>query len=86
MANRARGWAVFVHGCFWHGHPGCRLATSPKTNRAFWTEKIAANRKRDARKVAALRAAGLRVLTVWQCEARDERRLSARLRRTLTPA
>jgi len=86
MANRAQGWAVFVHGCFWHGHPSCRLATSPKTNRAFWTEKIAANRKRDARKVAALRAAGLRVLTVWQCETRDEGRLCARLRRTLTPA
>lgn len=73
--------AVFVHGCFWHRHEGCRHASTPKSRVAFWTEKFAANVARDARQEAALRALGWRVLVIWQCESRDEaaveRRLSA---------
>ena len=73
--------AVFVHGCFWHRHEGCRHASTPKSRIAFWTEKFAANVERDARQEATLRALGWRVLVIWQCETTDkaavERRLAA---------
>ncbi len=68
FANRARGFAVFVNGCFWHAHRHCRRATLPKNNRAFWAAKFAANRARDAAAIRALRAAGWRVLVIWECE------------------
>src|SRR5689334_3643426 len=83
VVNRRSRWAIFVHGCFWHGHSGCGLFTVPKSNRRFWVDKVAANRKRDARKNRALRALGFRVVTVWQCETRDPERLARRLRRVL---
>jgi DNA mismatch endonuclease (patch repair protein) len=68
-------FAIFVHGCFWHRHEGCRRATTPKTNTAFWLEKFAKNIARDARKVELLNSQGYRVLTVWECQARDPQRL-----------
>lgn len=68
IANRRQGWAIFVHGCFWHGHCGCKRATIPKRNTAFWLSKIAANQQRDAAKADALRRLGLEVVTVWECE------------------
>lgn len=58
---------VFVHGCFWHRHPGCRYAYTPSSNRPFWRSKFAANVERDRRKVRQLRKAGWTVLTVWEC-------------------
>jgi DNA mismatch endonuclease (patch repair protein) len=64
--------AVFVHGCFWHQHPGCRFATRPGTNAEFWQAKFATNRERDQRKEAELRVLGWRVEVVWECEG-DER-------------
>lgn len=60
---------VEVRGCFWHQHRGCRYATSPKTNAAFWREKLMSNVNRDRRTTVALRKAGWRVLTVWECRA-----------------
>ena len=65
---------VFVHGCFWHGH-GCKLFVVPATNTAFWMQKIAGNRSRDARALHELRALGWRVLTVWECALRGRERL-----------
>jgi DNA mismatch endonuclease (patch repair protein) len=59
--------AVFVHGCFWHRHPGCRYAYVPKSNRAFWLRKFAANVERDGRNVAELRKMKWRVHVVWEC-------------------
>lgn len=79
FANRRRGWAIFVNGCFWHHHKGCPRGTMPKRNHAFWAEKFAANRKRDAAKIRLLRKAGLRVVLVWECEALDPARLAERL-------
>jgi DNA mismatch endonuclease (patch repair protein) len=64
--------AIFVHGCFWHRHPGCRYATTPKTRPDFWESKFEANVERDARKRRELEAAGWRVLTVWECTLRRE--------------
>lgn len=68
FANRKWKWAVFVHGCFWHQHQGCRYATTPKTNRAFWLEKFKANRLRDARSARKLRADGYEVGLIWECQ------------------
>jgi DNA mismatch endonuclease (patch repair protein) len=77
FANKSRKWAVFVHGCFWHRHTGCRRATTPKANRDFWLAKFATNRTRDARAIRALRAMGFRVAIIWECSVADaERRLS----------
>ena len=75
--------AVFVHGCFWHRHPGCRDATTPGTRTAWWLAKFERNVARDTAVRAALRAAGWRVVVVWECELRDPVRLAARLRRLL---
>lgn len=71
---------VFVHGCFWHGHANCRLASMPASNRRFWREKLAGNRRRDRRKARALRLAGWKVLTIWQCQL-DRKRLRRLARR-----
>jgi DNA mismatch endonuclease (patch repair protein) len=63
--------AIFVHGCFWHRHPGCRRASTPKTRGDFWQSKFAANQARDARKIAELEALGWTTIVVWECEIRD---------------
>jgi DNA mismatch endonuclease, patch repair protein len=68
IANKSKRWAVFVHGCFWHGHIGCSKATVPKRNRSFWLEKIRTNRRRDRRNENALRKVGFAVLVIWECE------------------
>ena len=59
---------VFVHGCFWHRHRGCRIATTPKSNTAFWREKFDRNVARDKRVRRQLRAAGWRVFVAWECQ------------------
>lgn len=73
-----RRWnaAIFVHGCYWHRHPGCRFATTPKSNVEFWTAKFDRNRERDQAAVAALLALGWRVAVVWECGLRGHDRLS----------
>lgn len=58
---------VFVHGCFWHRHAGCRYTTTPSTRTEFWTNKFARNMENDIRQQAELTAAGWKVLTVWEC-------------------
>lgn len=89
FANRSAGWAIFVHGCFWHGHRNCRKTKGGSTGRIpvihapFWRAKIDANRRRDARKERALRRLGLRVLTVWECELRDPAAVTAKVARLL---
>lgn len=66
--------AVFVNGCFWHGHPGCRYSRLPKSNGDFWTPKIAGNRLRDAGNLAELAALGWRTAVVWECALRSANR------------
>lgn len=63
---------VFVNGCFWHRHLGCKDATTPATRPDFWQNKFAKNVARDRSKSALLTASGWRVFTVWECESRDE--------------
>lgn len=68
---------VFVHGCFWHRHPGCRYATNPKTRAEFWQVKFAANVARDSAVRAALLEAGWRVATIWECALRRPEKVAA---------
>lgn len=63
---------IFVHGCFWHRHPGCRFATTPATNQGFWAAKFAANVQRDRYTIDALREMGWRIGVVWECQLRGE--------------
>lgn len=76
---------IFVHGCFWHRHPGCKSTTSPGTNVPFWEEKFAANVRRDRRNIAALQKDRWRCLVVWACETRQEKKLRTKLIRFLGP-
>lgn len=73
------GKAIFVHGCFWHGHDCKRGARMPKANAEYWTAKIARNRQRDAAALTALAAQGWAALTIWECELRDSEALTAKL-------
>ncbi len=75
--------AVLVHGCFWHQHKGCRRATIPKSNRAFWLPKLARNTIRDSEQLKAIRKCGWRAMVVWECELKKEYRLAAKLDRFL---
>lgn len=76
--------AIFVHGCFWHGHE-CQKGRAPKSKLEYWGPKLDANRERDARKEAELRALGWQVLTVWQCEIVDREALQTELIEFLGP-
>jgi DNA mismatch endonuclease, patch repair protein len=78
----SRRKVVFVHGCFWHSH-GCKIAHLPKSNKDYWEPKLKRNRARDLQNVEILKADGWRVLVIWECKTRDERKLSLQLRRFL---
>ena len=74
---------IFVHGCFWHQHPGCKKAKRPATRIEFWDKKLDDNITRDARNYQLLSDQGWRVLVVWECEMLDQERLAVRLRRSI---
>jgi len=74
-----RRLAIFVHGCFWHGHDCARGARVPKANRDYWVGKVGRNRARDAKSREALAALGWRVETIWECDLKDADALKARL-------
>lgn len=63
--------AVFVHGCFWHRHYGCKATTTPRANRSFWLKKFSENVARDRRVRRRLRRMGFSVLTVWECQTKS---------------
>jgi DNA mismatch endonuclease (patch repair protein) len=72
---------VVVHGCFWHRHPKCKKAYTPKSNLPFWTKKFDENVARDRRVKRALRSLGWLVITVWECETTDTEKLADRILR-----
>ena len=84
LAFVERKVAVFVHGCFWHGHDCRRGARAPKQNADYWRAKIDRNRARDAEAQAALAARGWRSCTVWECELKDEAGVLGRLSQALS--
>lgn len=72
--------AIFVHGCFWHRHPNCTKAYTPKSRIGFWTKKFEENIARDARNQSELRARGWNVLIIWECETSETKMLANRLK------
>jgi DNA mismatch endonuclease (patch repair protein) len=82
---------IFVHGCFWHQHPGCREGRLPETRQEYWRPKLLRNVERDAENESRINALGWRTLTVWECELKGASRVRDRLarflgaRRTLRP-
>ncbi|MCA9114264.1 MAG: DNA mismatch endonuclease Vsr [Planctomycetaceae bacterium] len=77
--------AVFVHGCFWHRHPGCRFAYHPRSRVEFWQTKFARNVERDEEVRTALEAEGWRVVVIWECETATEDQLREVLLERLPP-
>jgi DNA mismatch endonuclease (patch repair protein) len=71
---------VFVHGCFWHRHQGCKKATTPKSREGFWAEKFDRNVRRDGENVDKLARLGWRVLVIWECETKDRASLQSTIR------
>lgn len=80
---KSKKTAIFVNGCFWHGHRNCARAKLPQTNAVFWATKIAINKRRDRRAMRKLREKGWRVITIWQCRLRKPDNVRARLARRL---
>lgn len=70
MVLRKYKTVIFIDGCFWHGHDGCRYYRLPKSNIEFWSNKIGRNKERDAHNEAELKSLGWRVLRVWECDIR----------------
>ena len=79
IAYVGRKLAIFVHGCFWHGHDCKRGARVPKHNRDYWVSKVSRNRTRDVRHLETLAKSGWRTLVLWECELKDEAELARRL-------
>ncbi len=71
--------AIFVHGCFWHRHKGCKRATMPVSNIPYWSEKFERNVAREIKNARLLRKEGWKVATVWECELKNPEKLSRRL-------
>jgi DNA mismatch endonuclease, patch repair protein len=84
LAWIGRKLAIFVHGCFWHGHNCTEGARRPKSNRDYWIPKIEQNQQRDTRNIDTLRTAGWNVLVIWECELIEQRPLSKRLHQFLS--
>ena len=83
LVSREEMWAIFVHGCFWHAHEGCKLWKIPKSNRAFWRKKFSDNRRRDKTNIESLEKIGYSVLVVWECELGNKNKLEGKIRRFL---
>jgi DNA mismatch endonuclease (patch repair protein) len=75
LSNRRKRWVIFVHGCFWHGHLGCSLASKPRPNAAYWEPKLTGNIARDLAHYRNLEQLGFRVFIIWECETRRPKRL-----------
>jgi DNA mismatch endonuclease (patch repair protein) len=83
LARRRK--AIFVHGCFWHQHPGCRKAEVPKSRQDYWVPKLKCNSKRDSDAISALSALGWSTFVIWQCEMKDKAAVAEALREFLGP-
>lgn len=91
LSNQRHRWAIFVHGCFWHGHRNCSKTKGgasgriPRTRSEFWRAKLEGNRRRDEANLFNLESLGLRILVIWECELRTPARVRSRIRRFLEP-
>jgi len=74
---------IFIHGCFWHGHPGCKRSKLPATNAEFWEKKLSANIERDKRTIERLKKEGWNIIVLWQCEISSKKKREDRLERLI---
>jgi len=79
FANKTRKFAIFVHGCFWHSHEGCSLASDPKSNRGYWQPKLERTKERDRAHIECLEQLGYRVLVIWECSSRTPERAALQI-------
>jgi len=79
FANKTRKFAIFVHGCFWHSHENCALASDPKSNRSYWQPKLERTKARDLAHIEHLEELGYRVLVIWECSSRKPRQAGAKI-------
>jgi DNA mismatch endonuclease (patch repair protein) len=79
FANKRQKFAVFVHGCFWHSHDNCKLASDPKSNRGYWRPKLERTKERDLSHVERLEQLGYRVLVIWECSSRMPERAAQQI-------
>ncbi|SDT30397.1 T/G mismatch-specific endonuclease [Pseudomonas cedrina] len=77
---------IFVQGCFWHQHPGCKYAHTPKSNQDFWLPKLAKNVERDQISERKLKEMGWQVVIIWECDTKNREILQARIREALGPS
>ncbi|MDQ0976854.1 very short patch repair endonuclease [Pseudomonas synxantha] len=77
---------IFVQGCFWHQHPGCKYAHTPKSNQDFWLPKLAKNVQRDQISERKLKEMGWQVVIIWECDTKNREILQARIREALGPS
>jgi len=70
---------IFVHGCYWHRHPGCKFSSTPHTNRDFWIKKFSETVRRDRENSIKLEESGWNVLVIWQCETKNTEKISGKL-------
>lgn len=82
----SRRKVIFVHGCFWHGHEGCKVANVPKTRTEYWQLKFAKNKARDRKNEDRLRDLGWNIMVVWECELREKSKLLKRVAAFLGPS
>lgn len=86
MVFPSRQKVIFIHGCFWHQHKGCKLASDPKSRRGYWGPKLKRNIERDKAAMRELEQAGWQVLVIWECETRELERLENTIVSFLGPA
>ncbi|MCK4761263.1 MAG: DNA mismatch endonuclease Vsr [Candidatus Aminicenantes bacterium] len=75
---------VFIHGCFWHGHTGCKASELPETRKQFWRKKILDTKSRDKRNIEALKKGGWNIIVIWQCEIKNKTKRQKRLHSLVT--
>ncbi|NAX10194.1 DNA mismatch endonuclease Vsr [Burkholderia pseudomallei] len=79
LAFLGRRKVIFIHGCFWHQHPGCREGRPPKSNTDYWLPKLRRNQERDRVALAQLAASGWEALVIWECETKDSSALAIKI-------
>jgi DNA mismatch endonuclease (patch repair protein) len=79
FANKTQKFAIFVHGCFWHSHENCALASDPKSNRSYWQPKLERTKARDLAHVQRLEDLGYRLLVIWECSSREPLQAEAQI-------
>lgn len=83
IVNESRNMAVFINGCFWHQHNGCKRKSMPKSNKDYWKPKLEKNVERQKKQIKELKMLGYEPLIIWECETQDISVLTQRLKRNL---